>query len=325
MSVRSTRPPSSVSTEGGVPPFSSADVRRLDGAPGPRPGPPPQAGEENRLDADLMARRSSMARRRRFTIYGLRLVFTVIWLGSWEVSTRLNWVDPFFVGQPSGVVARLWTWITDGTALGPLWLQAAVTMEEAVLGFIIGSVLGVVFGIVLGRIEVLAEVLSPFIRAANAIPRVVLGSLFAIMFGLSVWGKAATAVVLVFFVVFFNAFQGVREVDRNLIANARILGADNRRLTTEIIIPSALSWILASLHISFGLAIVGAVVGELFGATAGLGQLIYNAGHTFDVNGVFAGMFLLAVLALIAEGIISALENRLTKWRPSRVSGEIPI
>src|SRR5260370_7077440 len=101
------------------------------------------------------------------------------------------------------------------------------------------------------------------------------------MFGLSLWGKAATAVVLVFFVVFFNAFQGVREVDRNLIANARILGADNRRLTTEIIIPSALSWILATLHISFGLAIVGAVVGELFGATAGPAQPILSARPTF--------------------------------------------
>ena len=322
MSVRSTRPPSSVSTQGGAPPFSSADTRRVDGAP---LGPIEAKKESSPIDADLMARRIRTARRRRLTIYALRLVFTVVWLGSWELSTRLNWVDPFFVGQPSGVVTRLWTWITDGTALGPLWFQAAVTMEEAVLGFLIGSALGIVFGILLGRIQLLAEVLSPFIKGANAIPRVVLGSLFAIMFGLSVWGKASTAVVLVFFVVFFNAFQGVREVDRNLIANARILGADNRRLTTEIIIPSAMSWILASLHISFGLAIVGAVVGELFGATAGLGQLIYNAGHTFDVNGVFAGMFVLAVLALIAEGLISALENRLIKWRPSRVSGEVPI
>src|SRR5438876_5441918 len=322
MSVRSTVPPSSVSAHGGVPTFSSADTRRQDGAP---PGRLDAKAESAGINADLVARRSRAARRRRLTIYVLRLVFAVVWLGSWELTTRLNIVDPFFVGQPSGVLVRLWTWITDGTALGPLWLQAAVTMEEAVLGFVIGSALGIVLGILLGRVELIAEVLSPFIKGANAIPRVVLGSLFAIMFGLSVWGKASTAVVLVFFVVFFNAFQGVREVDRNLVANARILGADNRRLTTEIIIPSAMSWILASLHISFGLAIVGAVVGELFGATAGLGQLIYNAGHTFDVNGVFAGMVVLAVLALIAEGLISALENRLIKWRPSRVSGEIPI
>src|SRR5437588_3001942 len=320
MSVRSTLPRSDVSAQGGAPPFGSVGMQ--DGA---TQGPASRTAEIAALDADLSARRAQVAQRRRLIIYALRLAFTVLWLGSWELSTRLNWVDPFFVGQPSGVVQRLWTWITEGTALGPLWLQAVVTMQEAVVGFLIGAALGVVFGILLGRIEVMAEVLSPFIKGANAIPRVVLGSLFAVMFGLSLWGKAATAVVLVFFVVFFNAFQGVREVDRNLIANARILGADNRRLTTEIIIPSAMTWILASLHISFGLAIVGAVVGELFGATAGLGQLIYTAGHTFDVNGVFAGMFVLALLALIAEGLISALENRLIKWRPSRVSGEIPI
>ena len=320
MSVRSTQQRSEVSAQGGAPPFDSVGTQ--DGATGALATPTAASAS---IDSELSARRAAAARRRRLVIYALRVAFTILWLGSWELSTRLNWVDPFFVGQPSGVVQRLWTWITEGTALGPLWLQAAVTMQEAVVGFLIGATLGVVFGILLGRIEVLAEVLSPFIKGANAIPRVVLGSLFAVMFGLSLWGKAATAVVLVFFVVFFNAFQGVREVDRNLIANARILGADNRRLTTEIIIPSAMTWILASLHISFGLAIVGAVVGELFGATAGLGQLIYNAGHTFDVNGVFAGMFVLAVLALIAEGLISALENRLIKWRPSRVSGEIPI
>ena len=320
MSVRSTQQRSEVSAQGGAPPFDSVGTQ--DGVTGALATPTAASAS---IDSELSARRAAAARRRRLVIYALRVAFTILWLGSWELSTRLNWVDPFFVGQPSGVVQRLWTWITEGTALGPLWLQAAVTMQEAVVGFLIGAALGVVFGILLGRIEVLAEVLSPFIKGANAIPRVVLGSLFAVMFGLSLWGKAATAVVLVFFVVFFNAFQGVREVDRNLIANARILGADNRRLTTEIIIPSAMTWILASLHISFGLAIVGAVVGELFGATAGLGQLIYNAGHTFDVNGVFAGMFVLAVLALIAEGLISALENRLIKWRPSRVSGEIPI
>lgn len=277
------------------------------------------------IDADLVARRLRTARRRRLNVYLLRMTFAVAWIGSWELSTRLNWVDPFLAGQPSGVVTRLYDWITNGTALGPLWLQVVVTMQETVLGFLLGAVLGIAMGILLGRSELLTQILSPFIKAANSIPRVVLGGLFAIMFGLDIRGKVATAGVLVFFVVFFNAFQGVREVDPSLIANARILGADNRRLTTEVIIPSALSWILASLHISFGLALVGAVVGELFGATAGVGELIYSAEHLLDINGVFAGMVLLAVMALIAEGLLTALENRLIKWRPSRLSGEIPI
>jgi sulfonate transport system permease protein len=268
--------------------------------------------------ADLVHARSLAARRHRLTIYGLRLLFAVIVVGSWELTTRLSWVDPFFFGMPSRIVARLWEWVTQGTALGPLWLQVVVTMEETVLGFIVGVGFGVIVGVLLGRIRLLSDVLSPYIKAGNSIPRVVLGAIFTISLGLGLKAKIATAAVLVFFVVFFNAFQGVREVDPNLIANARILGADNRRLTTEIIIPSALSWILASLHISFGLALVGAVVGELFGATAGIGELIYNAKNEFDADGVFAGMLLLAALALVAEALITTLENRLIKWRPNQ-------
>jgi len=270
--------------------------------------------------AQVLNRRAEAVRKRRLTIQGLRLLVLVLWLGSWELTTRVGLVDKFFFGMPSGILERLWTWVTEGTALGPLWEQVLVTMEETVLGFLVGSVLGIVLGILLGRNRLLADVLSPYIKAANSIPRVVLGALFAISLGLDLKSKVATASILVFFVVFFNAFQGVREVDRNLLANARILGADNRRLTTEVIIPSALSWIAASLHISFGLALVGAVVGELFGATEGVGELIYNAKNSFDANGVFAGMALLAVVALAAESLITALENRLIKWRPNPVT-----
>jgi NitT/TauT family transport system permease protein len=269
---------------------------------------------------DPAEERRRQRRRRQFEVQGLRLLAAAVWLGSWELTTRAGLVDPFFFGMPTGVVRRMWIWLTEGTALGPLWVQVLVTMEETVLGFLVGSVLGIVAGVLLGRNRLLSDVFAPFIKAANSIPRVVLGALFAISLGLDLRSKVATAAVLVFFVVFFNAFQGVREVDRNLIANARILGANNRRLTTEIIIPSALSWIIASLHISFGLALIGAVVGELWGATQGVGELIYNAEHNFDANGVFAGMALLASVALVAEALITALENRLIKWRPNTVT-----
>ena len=273
---------------------------------------------------DLAAKRVRDERRRRLNVLGLRVLFGVVWLGSWELTTRLGWVDKFFFAQPSEIALRLWTWFTQGTVLGPLWEQVAVTMEETIGGFVVGSILGIVVGIALGRSRLLSDVMGPYIKAANSIPRVVLGALFAISLGLDIRSKIATAAVLVFFVVFFNAFQGVREVDRNLLANARILGADNRRLTTEIIIPSAMSWIIASLHTSFGLALVGAVVGELFGATQGVGELIYSSKNLFDANGVFAGMLLLAVLALVAEALITALENRLIKWRP-QVAAETRI
>ncbi|MDP9247056.1 MAG: ABC transporter permease [Candidatus Dormibacteraeota bacterium] len=276
-------------------------------------------------DSTQASARARSIRRRRLNVYALRVLVAVVWIGSWELLTRFKVVDPFFFGQPSGILQKLQTWTTEGTALGPLWEQVAVTMEETVIGFVVGAVLGVAVGVLLGRNRLLAEVFSPYIKAANSIPRVVLGALFAISLGLDLKSKVATAAILVFFVVFFNAFQGVREVDRNLIANARILGADNRRLTTEIIIPSALTWIIASLHISFGLALVGAVVGELFGATAGVGELIYSAEHNFDANGVFAGMLLLAAMALIAEALITALENRLIIWRPNPVGTDIKV
>jgi NitT/TauT family transport system permease protein len=269
---------------------------------------------------DLAPDRRRAVRRRQVMVQGLRVLTAIVWIGSWELSARQRWVDPFFFGMPSGIVRRLATWTTEGTALGPLWQQVFVTMQETVLGFVAGAAAGVVVGVLLGRNRLLADVLSPYIKAANSIPRVVLGALFAISLGLDLKSKVATAAILVFFVVFFNAFQGVREVDRNLIANARILGAGSRRLTTEVVVPSALSWIVASLHISFGLALVGAVVGELFGATEGVGELIYNAEHNFDANGVFAGMVLLAVVALVAEALITALENRLIRWRPNPVA-----
>ena len=276
---------------------------------------------------DLSAQRIRARRRYQVTVYGLRVLTAAIVLGAWELSTRYapTVVDPFFWGQPSGIWHQLVVWFTEETALGPLWEQVLVTMEETVGGFIVGTVAGVVVGVLMGRNRLLADVFSIYIKAANAIPRVVLGALFAISLGLDIRSKVATAAVLVFFVVFFNAFQGVREVERNLIANARILGADDRRLTTEVIIPSALSWIIASLHISFGLALVGAVVGELFGATQGVGELIYSAEHNFNANGVFAGMLLLAAMALVAEAIITALENRLVRWRPPAVGSEIQI
>src|SRR5215472_15745769 len=269
-------------------------------------------------DASLQRRRG--LRRRQVAVQGLRALTAVVWIGSWELAARQHWVDPFFFGMPSGIVQRLATWATEGTALGPLWRQVLVTMQETVLGFVVGATAGVVVGVLLGRNQLLADVLSPYIKAANSIPRVVLGALFAISLGLDLKSKVATAAILVFFVVFFNAFQGVREVDRNLVANARILGAGSRRLTTEVILPSALSWIIASLHISFGLALIGAVVGELWGATQGVGELIYNAEHNFDANGVFAGMALLAAVALVAEALITALENRLIRWRPNPVT-----
>ncbi len=274
-------------------------------------------------------RSTAERRRRRILVNVLRLVFLVVIFGGWELGTHIlvpgpnptskphGFIDPFFWGQPSGIWAQLVTWATQGTAQGPFWDQIAVTLEETVIGFSIGVILGVIFGVLLGGNRFLADVTGPFIKAANAIPRIVLGSLFVIAMGFGMQSKITLAAVMVFFIVFFNAFQGVREVDRNLLANARILGASKWKLSTSVIIPSALTWIIASLHTSFSFALVGAVVGEYLGSTQGIGLLIQNAQSNFNANGVFAAMAILTVLSLVMETLITTLENVLIKWRPS--------
>ncbi|MDY7577000.1 ABC transporter permease [Herbaspirillum sp. RTI4] len=256
-------------------------------------------------------------KQRYWLVIFLRVALLVVTLGGWEVGARLEWIDPFFFSQPTLIVQQIFVWMTEGTAQGSLFTQVLVTLEETVLGFLIGSVGGIFCGIVLGRNKLLADVFSLYIQIANSIPRVVLGSIFVIAFGLGMASKVALAVVMVFFVVFGNAFQGVREADRYMIANAQILGASRRQVTMSVVIPSAMSWILASLRVSFGFALVGAVVGEFLGAKQGIGLLISTAQGAFNASGVFAAMIVLAVVALLADYLLNLLEKRLLKWRPA--------
>ncbi|MEN5181862.1 ABC transporter permease [Comamonas testosteroni] len=286
--------------------------------------PPAQAAPEQTPAAvsDAALAQESIAaqaaiKRRKAVIIALRLLVLVAVLGGWEVSARMKWIDPFFYSMPSMIWSQIVEWMRDGTSQGPLWQQVLVTLEETVIGFLIGSIAGVICGIVLGRNKLLSDVFSIYIQIANSIPRVVLGSVFVIALGLGMASKVALAVVMVFFVVFANAFQGVREADKYMIANAQILGASPRQVTMSVVIPSAMSWILASLHVSFGFALVGAVVGEFLGAKEGIGLLISTAQGAFNASGVFAAMIVLAVVALGADFLLTRLEKRLLKWRPA--------
>lgn len=260
-------------------------------------------------------------RRRRLIVRLCQLALVMAFVLGWELAVRARWLDEFSFGRPTGVVTQLRTWIEQGTEIGSLGEQIWVTMEETLMGFAIGVSLGIVCGVALGRIRFLADVFGPFIKMMNSIPRIVLGAIFVMWFGLGLLSKVVLVVVLVFFAVFFNAFQGAREVDRNLVANARILGASPTKVTWQVVIPSAMTWIIASLHIAFGFALIGAIVGELIGAQRGLGLLIDNSRTSFNPNGVYAAMAIIAVIALVAEWLITLLEKRLLRWRPSQLSG----
>ena len=267
-------------------------------------------------EATIADRARRKVRRRRLMVWAARVATLVIVIGGWELLANAKVIDPFFWGKPSGIATQLSDWIQHGTAYGSIWLQIWTTMKEALLGFLYGVIAGVLAGLALGQSRFLAEVVGPYIKVLNAIPRIVLGSLFTVALGLGTTSKVALAAVLVFFVVFFNAFQGVREVDRNLLANARVLGASRLQITRHVVLPSALTWIIASLHVAFGMAIIGAIVGEFLGSQKGLGLVIATSQNNFNPNGVFAAMLIIAVVTLTAEALIGLLERRLLSWRP---------
>jgi NitT/TauT family transport system permease protein len=267
-----------------------------------------------------VARARSRNRRSQILVRLCQLALVVAFTGGWELAVRAGWLEEFAYGRPSLVLDQLRIWVEHGTELGSLGEQVWVTMEEALIGFAIGVSLGIVSGVALGRIQFLANVFGPFIKMMNSIPRIVLGAIFVMWFGLGIASKITLVVVLVFFAVFFNAFQGTREVDRNLMANARVLGASPQQVTWQVVVPSAMTWIIASLHIAFGFALIGAIVGEILGAQRGLGLLIETAKGTFNPSGVYAAMLIIAIIALTAEWLITLLEQRLLRWRPPQLS-----
>ena len=278
------------------------------------------AAEPATDEGSIAAAARFRARRRKQLVLLGQVATLVLGVGTWELLSDLNVIDPFFFGSPLGIVLRLADWAVNGTAYGSLWLQIWVTLEEALLGFFFGVVSGVALGVLLGEIPFLADVVGPYIKVVNALPRIVLGSIFTIWLGLGLSSKVLLAAVLVFFVVFFNAFQGVRSVDRNLVANARILGASRLQVVGHVVFPSAMTWIIASLHVALGFSIIGAIVGEFLGSQRGLGLVIATAQNTFDANGVFGAMLVIGVLALSAEALMAMVEKRLLAWQPRSTS-----
>jgi NitT/TauT family transport system permease protein len=267
--------------------------------------------------------RSSSASRwlRLWQVVVLAAVFVV-----WHIGTSptllppLYFDDPnraaFFFGEPLKVFGRIWNWFAGGDIYRHLW----VTLVETMFAFVVGTAFGVVIGIWLALAPTASALLDPYIKAINAMPRVILAPIFSVWFGLGMASKVALGVTLVFFIVFFNVYQGVREISPVVLANARMLGASQRQLLRYVYLPSAMSWVFASLHNSVGLAFVGAVVGEYLGSAEGVGYLILQAEGVFDINTVFAGVLVLTAFALVLDWVVSVAERRLMVWQPR--SGE---
>jgi len=241
----------------------------------------------------------------------------------WHAMTKPGLIPPimfdndrqaaFFFGEPLKIFARIWAWfVTDADIYRHLW----VTLAETMMAFGIGAVSGLGCGLWLALSPMASAILEPYIKALNSMPRIILAPIFAIWFGLGMGSKVALGVTLVFFIVFFNVYQGVKEVSPVVLANARMLGANKRQLLRHVYLPSATSWVFSSLHTSVGLAFVGAVVGEYLGSSQGVGYLILQAEGMFDINTVMAGILVLTTFALVLDAAVGRIEKRLMKWQP---------
>jgi NitT/TauT family transport system permease protein len=241
----------------------------------------------------------------------------------WHVMTVPGLIPPmmfdndrqaaFFFGEPLKMFVRIWDWFARDA---DIYQHLGVTLTETVLAFVIGSGLGLAGGLWLALAPMASALLEPYIKAMNAMPRIILAPIFSVWFGLGMGSKVALGVTLVFFIVFFNVYQGVKEVSPVVLANARMLGASQRQLLRQVYLPSATSWVFSSLHTSVGLAFVGAVVGEYLGSSQGVGYLILQAEGSFDINTVMAGILVLTAFALALDSLVGRIEKRLMKWQP---------
>src|ERR1700693_1417156 len=253
----------------------------------------------------------------RLTLLACQLLVAVVVLGLWQLFATVPifggmLLPRFFFSNPVDVGSQIFDWFRSGV----IWKHLLITLWESVLAFTIGSIGGVAVGFWFARQPRVAAIFDPYVKMANALPRVVLAPIFALWLGLGIWSKVALGVTLVFFIVFFNVYQGVKEVSTTIRDNARMIGMNEGQLMRHVYWPSALSWMFSSLHTSVGFAVVGAVVGEYLGSAAGLGYLIQQAEGVFDVAGVFAGMFVLAAFVIVIDTLVTAVEKRLLVWRP---------
>jgi NitT/TauT family transport system permease protein len=220
-------------------------------------------------------------------------------------------IKEIYVSKPTAIAARLYEIFASGEIYPHLW----TTGQELVLGYVIGVTGGVVGGYALGRSPRLATIFEPYVMAFYGVPKIALAPLFIIWFGIGMWSKVALASIMVFFLVFYNVFAGVRSVDRELVNLTLVMGANQRQLTYHVFLPAAAPFVMLGMRMAIPYSVIGVIVGEFTSSTQGLGLFIHEASATYDPAGVFAGIVILLAFVMIAGALAGRLERRLLRWR----------
>jgi len=252
-----------------------------------------------------------MKRRFNWTVFLVQIGLVALFLGAWEMTVRAKALDPFYVSSPVRIVRHIIVWLNEGILFKHLW----VTLSEAAIGLVAGMLLGLIFGFLFAASRKIDTVLQPFIGVLNALPRIAFAPLIILWFGFGLLSKVVIVVSLVFFVVFFNTYQGFKDVNPVLLKNARVLNASRYHVFRHIYLPATMTWIFTSLRLSVGYAVIAAILGEYIGASAGIGFLIDNAQAMFDSTGVMAGLTVLTLTVAVIDYAVRRVEQHFAKWK----------
>lgn len=240
----------------------------------------------------------------------LQILIAVVTLASWEIFALVFKTD-FWTSRPSAVVAELYRWAASGQLASDLRL----TLMEAGFGFLIGSAAGGLIGFILGWVKRLGDLFEPFVISLYTLPKIALAPLFVLWFGIGAFNKIMFSAMLVFFMVFFTTYQGTRQVDRDLVENARLMGAGRWDIWTKIAIPYAAVWVFTGIRIGLPYSLIGAIVGEFVAAEAGVGFRIKEATSFFNTASVFAGLLVLMAISLMLLAFLKLVEARVLGWQ----------
>src|SRR5579863_6317568 len=246
------------------------------------------------------------------SIWLWRLGLIVGLLLIWEYSAG-HLFNEFWSSRPSLIGERLLSLFTGGE----IWRHLGATVSEASLGLLLGALVGIPIGIALAKYRRAAEIVDPFVMGLYGLPRVALAPMFILWFGISLLAKVMMSFSMVVFVFILNVTEGIRTVDPDMVDLMRTMRAPKSYILRKVTIPSIVPWLIASFRIGIGLSLVGAVVGELIGASRGLGWYVLRAGGQLDTTGVFTGLLVLMLVAMIANQIIFLIERQVLHWRPA--------
>lgn len=243
-------------------------------------------------------------------VFSQQLAFTCVLLLIWQAAGTW-WIDPFWSSRPSDIGLRLW----QLTLNGDLLRHVATTVSEAGLGLLLGAVVGISLGLAMASFTRIARIVEPLFMGLYSLPRVALAPLFVLWFGIGLSAKVMMSFSMVLFVFMLNILEGIRAMDRDHIDLMRTMRASPAYILRRVLLPAIVPWIAAAMRIAVGLSMVGAVVGELIGSNRGVGWYIENAAGQLDSTGVFTGIIILLIVAMLANLMVSQVFHRLTEWR----------